>query len=131
MRTLLAALSLVMLVGAGVGCGDDSTTTTGADMAVGLDMTAAAHDMSQLNCGQILSCSRTCTTLACAQQCIAEGKTTSQQIAGGLLQCAGAACAGGDGGVDTTCATNVVLAAVSGGGSGPCKAEGQACVNDM
>ena len=34
MRTLLAVASLAMLVGAGVGCGDDTTAARGADMTM-------------------------------------------------------------------------------------------------
>ena len=127
MRTLLAAFSLVMLVGAGFGCGDDSTTTTGADMAVGLDMTATVKDMSTLTCGQILQCAQSCTTQTCVGACIAEGKSTSQTKATALFQCALGACAS-DGGVDTTCVGGVIQQASS--GAGPCGSQGTACFSD-
>lgn len=141
MRTLLAVASVALLVGAGFGCGDDTTTTPVADLAVPVDMTIP-HDMMQLNCGQIAMCAANATSAAAAGACIAEGKTTSQGLLQTMLGCAFTACGPTDGGgtgmctglTDMSqtcrgCVQGVVTAGVTGGGA--CAASVQACFADM
>jgi hypothetical protein len=124
---MLIVASLMLLVGAGVGCGDDSTSNAGVDMAVGMDMTAVAHDMAQLSCLQVLMCARSCTTLTCAQNCLAEGKPAAQTAANDLLTCVSANCMA-DGGTDPNCAMTVAYQAVT--GNGPCATQGVACTQN-
>ncbi len=92
MRTLLAVASVALLVGAGFGCGDDTTTTPVSDMTAVADMSAMPHDMQTLGCAQILMCQAACTTLACTAGCIQEGSTTAQTTFGALVNCLVNAC---------------------------------------
>ncbi len=130
MRTLLAAAAMVMLVGAGTGCGDDTTSNLVHDMAMTANdlSVPVMTDMSMLNCGQIIQCASNCTTLTCAQQCATAGKSASQTKFGALIQCAATACTT-DGGVDQTCTRNTIGAGLL--GNGPCKTQGQACASDQ
>ena len=92
MRTLLAVASVALLVGAGVGCGDDTTTTSVADMSAIPDMTIP-HDMQTLTCAQILSCEQSCGSSAtCAGACVAEGTTAAKGLIGLFIQCLYNAC---------------------------------------
>jgi hypothetical protein len=125
MRTLLALASLTLLVGAGVGCGDDTTTTTVADMTAVADL-SVAHDMMTLNCGQIISCTIACSG-SCAQTCLAEGKQASAQAAAAFFTCALGACSP-DGGQDPICLGTTVNDGLN--GAGPCATQGTACKND-
>jgi hypothetical protein len=99
MRTLLALASLTFLTVTSIGCGDD-TTNGGADMTLGADMSAVAHDMATLTCAQILSCAQACgTDLACAAGCITHGSTAAQTKFGTFSACVIQQC-GGDGGMN-------------------------------
>lgn len=92
MRTLLALASLTLLIGAGFGCGDDTTTAT-MDMAVGADMSATPHDMQTLTCAQILSCEQGCAGNAtCAGACVSEGNTNAKGLIGAFVVCLYGAC---------------------------------------
>jgi len=92
MRTLLAVASIALLVGAGFGCGDDTTTTPVADMTAVADMTIP-HDMQQLTCAQILSCEQGCSgNASCAAACAAEGNSTAKQLIGTFVVCLLGAC---------------------------------------
>ncbi len=125
MRSLLAFAALVLLVAPG--CGDDTSTPPANDLAMSIDMTMPG-DMMQLNCLQILMCSSNCTTQACVNACIAEGKTASKTKAGALLLCAEGACMV-DGGVDTMCVATTAGNGLT--GNGPCAMQGTACAQDM
>jgi hypothetical protein len=140
MRTLLALASLTLLVGAGVGCGDDTTTPV-ADLAVGADMSAIPHDMMTLSCAQILNCAANATSTAAAAACITEGKTSSQGLFQAVFVCAAGACGPTDGGgtgmctglTDTqpacqNCIKGVITSGVTGGGA--CGTQVQACTSD-
>jgi len=91
MRTLLAVASVALLVGAGFGCGDDTTTTTVSDMTAVADMTIP-HDMTTLTCAQVITCERNCTDNACRQACIAEANSTAQGLIQQFVGCLLAAC---------------------------------------
>lgn len=80
MKSVLGLVVAMMLVAPG--CGDDTTSTTGSDMSVGLDMTTmvTAKDMTMLpatTCAAALGCTQSnCLTLgsemadeACAENC--------------------------------------------------------------
>ena len=127
MRTLLAVASLGLLIGAGVGCGDDTTAPATMDLAVGADMTATPHDMMTLNCSQIISCTLACQG-TCAQTCLGEGKAASQTKATSFFTCALGACTT-DGGQDAQC----LLTTIQGGlqGTGVCGTQGAACTSDQ
>ena len=127
MRTLLAVASLGLLVGAGFGCGDDTTAPAVADMAVGADMTATPHDMMTLNCSQIISCTIACGG-SCAQTCLSEGKQTSQSVATTFFTCALGACTT-DGGMDPVCLGTTIQSGLQ--GMGVCASQGTACTNDQ
>jgi len=143
MRTLLALASLTLLIGAGFGCGDDTTTAT-MDLAVGADMTAAATDMSKLSCAQILSCAQACgANLSCATACVTNGSTAAQQKFGAFSACVIGECGPADGGTgshhgqcpippdnSTTC--QMCLSSVGQGAAlgGPCNAEFMDCANN-
>jgi len=122
MRTLLAVASFALLVGTGVGCGDDTTTAT-MDMAMAHDLAVAVpHDMTMLSCAQILTCSEGCTTsssaAACAQACVTSGTTAAQSTFQALELCVLGQC-GGDGGIDINCFEAAV--------AGPCMTQYAAC----
>src|SRR6478609_3814345 len=103
MRTWLALASLTLLIGAGIGCGDDTTTVT-MDMAVGADMTAAAVDMQKLTCAQILSCAQACgSNITCAGACITNGSTAAQGKFGAFSACVLQQCGPVDGGGNNSC----------------------------
>jgi hypothetical protein len=138
MRTLLAVASLMMLVGAGFGCGDDTTAAT-ADMTLGPDMSAIPHDMTTLTCAQILACVQGCAgNTTCDATCVSEGSTNGKALIGAFTTCLAETCGPGDGGNDsctsltdtsTACAnclnstgTNAAL-----GGGAPCSTEFAAC----
>src|SRR3954471_20750982 len=92
MRTVLALASLTVLIGAGFGCGDDTTTMSVADMAMSVDMTIP-HDMQTLTCAQILSCEQGCAGSAtCAAACAAEGSTNAKGLIGAFVLCLYGAC---------------------------------------
>ena len=91
MRTLLAVASVALLVGAGFGCGDDTTTTTVADMTAVADMTIP-HDMQQLTCAQVLVCEKNCTDAACQASCVAEANSTAKSLIQTFLVCLYNAC---------------------------------------
>ena len=141
MRTLLAVASVALLVGAGFGCGDDTTTTPVADMTAVADMTIP-HDMMQLNCGQIAMCAQNATSTTAAGACITEGKTSSQGLLTTMLGCAFTACGPTDGGGTGMCSGITDMSAgcrqcvggiVTSGiaGSGPCVSSVQACFADQ
>ncbi len=92
MRTLLALASVTLLVVGGFGCGDDTTTTSVADMTVIHDLSANPADMMTLTCAQILTCERACTTAACQTACVAEGTTAAKGLIGQFLLCLVNAC---------------------------------------
>ena len=127
MRTLLAVASLGLLIGAGVGCGDDTTAPATMDLAVGADMTATPHDMMTLNCGQIISCTIACQG-SCVQTCLAEGKTSSQSVATSFFTCAVGACTT-DGGMDPVCLGTTIQQGLQ--GAGVCASQGTACSSDQ
>ena len=138
MRTLLALASLTALIGAGVGCGDDTTTAT-ADMTMGADLHAGGGDMAKMNCSQLLTCVTGCTTQACAWTCIAGASSTAVTKAGTLAGCVNGVCGTGDGGSGActsptdnmmTC-TDCESAAVGPTAAGPCGAAYTACQADM
>ena len=92
MRTLLILASVTVLIGAGFGCGDDTTAPVGMDMSVGADMTIP-HDMQTLTCAQILSCEQSCAgSASCAAACVAEGNSTAKQLIGAFVVCLFGAC---------------------------------------
>lgn len=140
MRTLVAIASLGLLIGAGVGCGDDTTAPATMDLAVGADMTVVIpHDMMKLTCTQVVSCAATATSVADAAACLSEAKSPTTVTA--LLNCAFDACGPVDGGgtgmcmnaTDTSqpcqgCLGTVIQGALSGGST--CMAQGQACLSD-
>jgi hypothetical protein len=141
MRTLLAVASITLLVGAGFGCGDDTTTTPVSDLSAVADMTMP-HDMMQLNCGQIATCAANATSAAAAGACVSEGKTSSQGLLQTMLGCALTACGSTDGGGTGMCSglgdtsagcQNCIKGIVQSGvaGSGPCVSSVQACFADM
>lgn len=133
MRTLLAVASVALLVGAGFGCGDDTTTTPVSDMTAVADMTIP-HDMQTLSCAQILMCQVPCTTVACTLGCVAEGSTTGKTAFTGLVNCLINACnpdAGNPAGscagaADVTmpgCQACLKAAGMTAAGGGACNAE--------
>ena len=137
MRTLLAVASIALLVGAGFGCGDDTTTTTVADMSAIPDMTIP-HDMQTLTCAQILMCQVPCTTVACSAACIQAGSTAAQATFSQLVNCLIDACnpdagnpAGSCNGVsDVTSPTCQACLKAAGGAAamgGACSTEYQTC----
>ena len=141
MRTLLALASLTLLVGAGVGCGDDTTTAT-VDMTAIADMSATPHDLSTLSCAQILTCAANASSTAAAAACISEGKQSSQGLFQAVFLCAAGACGPTDGGgtgmctglTDTSqgcqnCIKDVISAGLVGGG-GACGSQVTACTSD-
>ena len=142
MRTLLALASVALLAGAGFGCGDDTTTTTVADMTAVADMTVTTpHDMTQFTCAQILTCAQGCSDAACQATCASEGTTMGKQLIGAFTTCLFETCGPGDGGNDSctsltdtsagcaTCLNNTAQAAAIGGGA-PCSTEFHACATN-
>lgn len=135
MRTILALASLTILVAAGFGCGDDTTTST-SDLAVGADLHAPVGDMAKMNCGQLLMCASACTSQTCAAQCAAGASATAVQKAQQLAACVYGVCGMVDGGSGMctspadrstgcqTCEGNAVA-------SGPCGSAYAACQSDM
>lgn len=141
MKTLLALASITLLSFAAVGCGDDTTSGGGMDLAVGADMTATPLDMMTLNCSQIVMCAANAASAAAAGACISEGKTASQGKFQTMLGCALTACGPADGGGSgmctgiqdmssgcRTCEQNVITAGITGGGA--CATQVQACFGD-
>jgi hypothetical protein len=141
MRTLLALASLTFLTFGTIGCGDDTTSGGGMDLAVGADMTATPLDMMTLNCSQIVMCAANAASTAAAQSCISEGKTASQTKFTTMLGCALTACGPADGGgtgmctglTDMStgcrnCEQGVITAGITGGGA--CAAQVGACFGD-
>jgi hypothetical protein len=93
MRTLLALASLTVLIGAGFGCGDDTTSVATMDMAVVHDISATPVDMQTLTCAQVLSCEQNCAGSAtCAQACAAEANTNAKALLGAFVLCLYGAC---------------------------------------
>ena len=138
MRTLLAVASLTMLVGAGFGCGDDTTATTMDMTMAAKDMSAAIVDMQKLTCAQILSCVMACSgSQSCELACVGDGSTQAQGLIETFEGCLFGVCGPGDGGnascsgpTDTssgcsTCLNNTAGAAAL--GNGPCAASYSAC----
>ncbi len=106
MRTLLAVASFALLVGAGFGCGDD-TTSSALDMTAGHDLAVPVmHDMATLTCAQIFTCTTGCENAtnpaSCAQACVSEGTTAAQGLFGTLETCIVTNCTT-DGGIDVGC----------------------------
>jgi len=98
MRTLLAIASVALLVGAGFGCGDDTTTTTANDMAATADLTVGG-DMAKLQtCAAILACVQNCTSASCQTACYTGASSTAQAKFGPFLTCLVETCGPGDGG---------------------------------
>jgi hypothetical protein len=101
MRTWLALASLTLLIGAGFGCGDDTTSGAGMDMSMGHDMTASLVDMQKLTCAQILSCAQACgANVTCAGACVTNGSTAAQGKFGAFSACVLQVCGPGDGGMN-------------------------------
>ena len=136
MRNLLTVVSLLLL--AAPGCGDDTTTMTSTDMAIGADMSASPHDMATLSCAQVLSCTSACTTLTCYAGCITSGSTAAQGRFNAFSGCLFAACGTGDGGGTGMCTSNsdtspTCLACVNSTGTAaattgnPCNTQFAAC----
>jgi hypothetical protein len=113
-----------LLVGAGVGCGDDTTTST-MDMATAHDLAVAVpHDMATLTCAQVFSCTTNCVTstnaAACAAACVSEGTTAAQGLFQTLETCIVQTCET-DAGIDFGCAQTAV------GNGGACSTQFAAC----
>ena len=127
MRTLLAAVALLLLVAPG--CGDDTTTSN--DLAVTHDLSVPA-DMLQILCKNAFSCGSACFTkpdqIACATGCAAGLNTISQAKYLGLVQCVLGHCSE-DGG-DITLECGVAQISSSDAGTGPCFAAYTACNAD-
>jgi len=89
-----------MLVGAGFGCGNSSSTSQpDMTMTVGPDMAVKPADMMTLGCQQIISCVRACAgNTTCQGACLAEGSTTAQLQLGNLAACLFGVCGPQDGG---------------------------------
>ena len=127
MRLMLTACSMLALIAAASGCGDDTTTPAAADMTAIADMSATPHDMQTLNCGQIVSCTIACQG-SCAQQCLTEGKQASAQKATTFFTCAVTACTT-DGGQDPVCLGTTIQKGLA--NMGVCAASGAACASDQ
>ena len=133
MRTLLALASLTLLVGAGVGCGDD-TTSGSADMTMTADLHAPAGDMAKLNCGQLLTCVQGCGTSAtCAGTCIAGASSSATTKAQTLAGCVNGVCGTADGGTGDCAnpASNNCTACETAAVMGTCSSQYAACQADM
>lgn len=139
MRTLLAVASVALLVGAGFGCGDDTTTTPVADMTAVADMTVP-HDMQTLSCKQILACQATCTSVSCTLGCVSEGSTSAQTAFGGLVNClvnacnpdagnSAGSCAGISDVMSPSCQACLKAAGMTAAGGGTCSAEYNTCAS--
>ena len=102
MRTLLAVASVALLVGAGFGCGDDTTTTSVSDMSAVADMTVP-HDMQQLTCAQAITCEFNCTDATCQAACIAEANSNAKTLLGLLAACLFNACSPDAGNPNGSC----------------------------
>lgn len=137
MRTLLAVASIALLVGAGFGCGDDTTTMSVSDMSAIADMTVP-HDMATLSCAQILTCQSTCTSVSCTLGCVAAGSTTGKTAFTGLVNCLVNACnpdAGNPAGscagladvMSASCQACLAAAGKTAAGGGTCHAEYANC----
>ena len=137
MRTLLAVASVALLVGAGFGCGDDTTTTPVNDMTAVADMTIP-HDMQTLSCAQILSCQRTCTTVACSVGCVSSGSSAAQTTFTTLVGClvnacnpdagnSAGSCAGVSDVASPSCQACLQAAGVAAAMGGTCNAEYTTC----
>jgi hypothetical protein len=140
MRTILALASVALLVGAGFGCGDD-TTTGAADMTAIADMSATPHDMTTLNCSQVLDCASKATTATAQAACFSEANSKAQGLLTTALGCAYGACGSVDAGGTGMCKmlgdmTQGCLACVSDivnqgvVNQGACATQVQACAND-
>jgi hypothetical protein len=124
MRTLLAAVALLLLVAPG--CGDDTTSTP--DLSVPKDMTVV-HDMRTYLCGAALSCGTACFTgtgdqLTCAQSCAAGLNSVSSAKFQALVGCIFAACSVDGGDVTIECAAPKIMQ------GGACFAQAGACQGD-
>jgi len=119
MRTLLAIASVALLVGAGFGCGDDTTTTTANDMAATADLTVGG-DMAKIQtCAAILTCVGACTSASCQTACYTNASSAAQAKFGPFLTCLVETCGPGDGGngscanvTDTSAACQTCLGGV-------------------
>ena len=133
MRTLLAVASLVMLVGAGFGCGDD-TTSGGVDMTVGPDMHVAT-DMAKMNCKMLLACAGACTSQTCVATCAAASSSTAVQKATVLAACINGKCGTVDGGTGACTSPGDTSAGCQsceqGAVLGTCSSQYSACQADM
>lgn len=133
MRTLLALASLTLLVGAGIGCGDD-TTSGAADMTMFADLHAPAGDMAKLNCGQLITCVQGCgTSTTCIGTCVAAASSSATTKAQTLAACINGVCGTADGGTgdcanpaSPNCATCEMTAV-----GGTCHAAYATCQSDM
>lgn len=134
MRTLLALASLTVLVGAGFGCGDDTTSGAG-DMTMSADLHAPAGDMAKLNCKQLLACVGACTTTTCVATCAAAASSTATTKATTLAGCIGGVCGTADGGsgacTSPTDSSQGCQVCEGGAVQGPCATDYAACQNDM
>lgn len=139
MRTLLAVASVALLVGAGFGCGDDTTSGSVTDMAVTVDMTMP-HDMATLTCAQVLQCQSTCTTVSCTLGCVAAASSSAKTTFTTLANCLINACnpdagnpAGSCNGVADVMSASCQACLKAAGGAaatgGTCNAEYTACAS--
>lgn len=104
MRTIVALASLTLLVAAGSGCGDD-TTSGGVDMTMGADLSVVVpHDMATLSCAMTLSCVQGCSgSASCQVACIGAASTTAKTKFGAFAGCLFAVCGPVDGGGSGMC----------------------------
>lgn len=139
MRTLLVLASFGLFVFAGVGCGDDTTTTTSMDMAMPKDLSASMVDMTKLTCAQIISCVTTCAgSTSCDGTCLSEGSSTAVPLITAFETCLFDTCGPGDGGngscsgptdTSTACTTCLSSTGQNAALGGPCSTEFTNCAS--
>lgn len=100
MKPVLALASLSLLIAAGFGCGDDTTTPTTMDMAMSADLTANAGDMAKIQtCAAVLSCIGGCSGNAqCSVACQTNQSAAAAQYWTPFAGCVYLSCAQVDGG---------------------------------
>jgi hypothetical protein len=130
MRTLLAAVALLLLVAPG--CGDDNTSGS-TDMAVkDLSMGGGNVDMSKYLCQNAFACGSLCLAkpdqVACATACGAGLNTVSGPKFLGLVQCLFAHCSVDGSDITQMCAVGTITTTDM--GKGPCVDALAACQGD-
>jgi hypothetical protein len=95
---IMRAAFLVAAVALMGGCGDDTTSLAGGDLAAAADLAVPA-DLAQLSCANILACVAGCgQNLVCQAGCRDAGTTTSKGVYDVLAGCTAETCAPGDAG---------------------------------